>query len=68
MRRISPLCLLLFPVLAACADQRLKTTLDAPSPTLSYAAALDGGKVTPITSPIIVRYAAFPAASFVSAR
>lgn len=64
MRRISPLCLLLLPVVVACADQRLKTTLDVPIPTLSYAAALDGGKVTPITSPIIVRYAAFPAASF----
>ena len=62
--RISLPCILLLPVLAACVNQRLKTTLDVPIPALSYAAALDGGKVTPITSPIIVRYAAFPAASF----
>jgi hypothetical protein len=64
MRRISLLCLLLLPVLAACADQRPKANLDIPIPVLSDAGALDSGKVTPITRPVIVRYAPFPAASF----
>jgi hypothetical protein len=64
MRRGGRLCLLLLPLLAACAGQPPQPRVDVPIPALSYAAALDGGKVTPIGQPIVVRYAPYPTASF----
>ena len=57
--------LLLLPLLAGCATRHAAPNLaTAPIPALSYAAALDGGTVTPIQSPIIVKYAPYPTASF----
>src|SRR6516164_2412527 len=58
------LCLvLLLPVLAACAEEPRKPEIDVPIPALSYGASLDG-KVTPITTPIIVRHPPFSTATF----
>ena len=57
--------LLLLPLLAACATRHAAPRLaTAPIPTLSYAAVLDGGTVTRIESPVIVKYAPYPTASF----
>jgi len=57
--------LLLLPFLAGCATRHAAPNLaTAPIPALSYAAVLDGGTVTPIESPIIVKYAPYPTASF----
>ena len=51
---------LLLPLLAGCATRHAGPIVaTAPIPTLSYAAALDGGTVTPIQSPIIVQYAPY---------
>src|SRR5260221_10550372 len=56
---------LLLPFLAGCATRHAAPNLaTAPIPALSYAAVLDGGTVTPIESPIIVKYAPYPTASF----
>ena len=57
--------LLLLPFLAGCATRHEAPNLaTAPIPALSYAAVLDGGTATPIQSPIIVKYAPYPTASF----
>jgi hypothetical protein len=57
--------LLLLPLLAGCATRHAAPNLaNVPIPALSYAAALDGGTLTPIQSPIIVKYAPYPTASF----
>ena len=56
--------LLLLPALAACASQHPAPALQAPIPALSVAAILDGGKTSPLQSPVIVRYAPYPPASF----
>lgn len=65
MGRFRLCVVLLLPVLAACAGQHAtRAGLDVPMPALSYAPALDGGKVTPITAPVIVKHAPYPAASF----
>jgi hypothetical protein len=56
---------LLLPLLTGCATRHAgPIAATAPIPPLSYAAALDGGTVTPIQSPIFVKYAPYPAASF----
>ena len=55
----------LLPLLAACATRHAAPSLaTTPIPALSYAAVLDGGTVTPIESPVIVKYAPYPTASF----
>jgi hypothetical protein len=65
MYRIRFLLPLLPLLLAACATRHAAPSLaTAPIPALSYAAVLDGGTVTPIESPIIVKYAPYPTASF----
>jgi hypothetical protein len=57
--------LLLLPLLAGCATRHAAPNLaDVPIPALFYAAVLDGETVTPIQSPIIVKYAPYPTASF----
>jgi hypothetical protein len=57
--------LLLLPALAGCATRHAAPNLaTAPIPALSYAAALDGGSATPIQSPIAIKYAPYPTASF----
>ena len=61
----SGFCSLLLPLLAGCATRHAAPNLaNVPIPALSYAAVLDGGTVTPIQSPIIVKYAPYPTASF----
>lgn len=58
------LCLvLLLPVLAACAEEPRKPEIAVPIPALSYEASLDG-KVTPITTPVVVKHTPYPAAAF----
>ena len=59
-----PTLLLLLPALAACASQRPAPAPQAPIPALSVAAILDGGKTSPLQSPVIVKYAPYPPASF----
>jgi hypothetical protein len=56
-----PLLMLLF--LAACAPHRAAPSL-ASVPTPSYTAILDGGRVSPITTPIVLKFTPFDAASF----
>lgn len=57
--------LLLLPLLAGCAPTHTAADIAAALiPTLSYAPALDGGKVMPIQSPVVVKYAPYPTASF----
>jgi len=64
MKRIT-LSLLALMFLAACASQRAASVSpQAPIPALSYAGVLDGGQVTPIQSPVVVRYAPYPTATF----
>jgi hypothetical protein len=64
MYRISFL-LLLLPLLTGCAARHAAPNVaTAPIPALSYASALDGGNVTPIQSPIIVKHVPYPTASF----
>ena len=56
---------LLLPLLAGCATTHTAPNLAAALiPTLPYAPALDGGTVTPIQSPVVVKYAPYPTASF----
>jgi hypothetical protein len=64
MSRIA-LTLLVVQFLAGCAALRtVPSHAEAPIPALSYASVLDGGKVTPIQTPVMVRYAPYPPASF----
>ena len=57
--------LLLLPLLTGCAARHAAPNVaTVPIPALSYASALDGGNVTPIQSPIIVKYVPYPTASF----
>jgi hypothetical protein len=57
--------LLLLPLLAGCSTTHTAPNLAAALiPALPYAPALDGGNVTPIQSPVVVKYAPYPTASF----